>query len=546
MKNKLLGFVIALVLFSLFLSACATTTTPANTTTPAKTTAVAPTTTAAQTTAPAKTTGATTTATTPAPQSGGTLKVITSDVTSMGIPAEGPTQNGMMVARVCCENLLQLDEKGNVLPWLATSWQWNSNFTSVTFTLRKGVKFHDGTDFNATAVKFCLDIVKNSNRTELARVTSMEIVDDYTFRLNLTQYDSVLLKSLTGLAGKIVSPTAYQKMGHDAAATNPVGTGPFQFVSYQRDTSVKFKKFNDYWQQGKPYLDAIEFVLIKDPVTAKISLKSGEAQIYFRCSAKDATDLGTTGNYHINKTPGGITGISGDSKNMSSPFADIRVRQAIAYSIDNTAIAKAMGYGTFEAAKECAVATSATYNPNVVGYSYNTQKAKDLLAQAGYSNLKTKITFLNTQTDLWTMVQGYFKEAGITLDLDAADAARMADIGTKPWTNQLMSFQVNETPSISMGDALMNSLAVNSRSNKSIYIPDEYQPILDQAISSTDVQKSQDLFRQLEALIIDKYCMVMPIYASYSTSAVLNTVHDCNIGVIGGHIWDPQNVWISK
>jgi peptide/nickel transport system substrate-binding protein len=550
MKNKLLGLVIVLLLLGLFLTACATkTTTPAQTTspiqatTPVKTTSVSPTTTTAQTSTPAKTTTA---PTTPTPQKGGTLKVITSDVTTMGVPAEGPTQNGMMVARVCCENLLNLDEKGNILPWLATEWQWSSDYKAVTFTLRKGVKFHDGTDFNATAVKFCLDMVKNSTRTELNNVTSIDVVDDYTIKLTLKKYDSVLLRSLTGLAAKIVSPTAYQKMGHDVAAINPVGTGPFQFVSYQRDVSVKFKKFDSYWQTGKPYLDGIEFILIKDPVTARISLLSGEAQILFRCSAKDASDLQAAGNYYVNKTPGGITGISSDSKNISSPFSDIKVRQAIAYALDNTAIAKAIGYGTYEGVKECVVASSATFNPAVVGYPYNLQKAKDLLAQAGFTNLKTKITFNTTQMDLWTIVQGYFKNAGMSLDLDAADSARWAQVSTQPWTNQLMSFQVNETPAISMGDALNNSMAVNSRSNPSIYIPDEYQSLLDQAISSTDLQKSQDLFRQIEVLIIDKYCMVMPIYASFSTTAVLNSVHDCNIGVIAGHIWYPENVWIGK
>jgi peptide/nickel transport system substrate-binding protein len=547
MKKVLLGLIITLVLSGLVLSACSseTTTAPSQTTAALSTTSAVKTTTATQTTAPAKTTTvAPTTVTTPI--SGGTLKVITNSVTTMGVPAVGPTQNGQMVARVCCENLLQLDNNGNVIPWLATSWQWSSDYKSLTFTLRKGVKFHDGTDFNAAAVKFCLDMVKNSERTELIDVTSIDVIDDYTIKLSLKRYSSTLLKPLAGLGGKIVSPTAFQKMGEAVAAVNPVGTGPFKFDSYQRDVSVKFKKFDGYWQQGKPYLDGLEFVLIKDPVTALIALKSGDAQISFRCSAKDAGDLQASGNYYINKTPAGIKGISSDSKNISSPFSDIKVRQAMAYALDTKAIAKAMGYGTAEAANQLSPASSLNYNPSVVGYPYNTQKAKDLLLQAGFSNLKTKVTFRNDETDLWTMVQGYFKEAGINLELDAADSARMAEVSTKPWNNQLMSFSINDVPSISMGNALMNVMAVNARTGASIYIPDEFQSKLEEAASLLDEKKSQDIYREMQVLAIDKYCMVIPIYASFSTTAVHKSVHDCNIGVIGGHIWDPENIWLSK
>ncbi len=149
----------------------------------------------------------------------------------------------------------------------------------ITFTLRKGVKFHDGTDFNAEAVKFNLEAKKAAKMSGTEDWSSIDILDDYTVRINLLQYVNTALARFTAIYGAMVSPTAFKKNGIDWARWNPVGTGPFQFVGFERDVSAKYKRFEGYWQKGKPYLDGVEYLYIKDPMTQSATMEAKEAHV---------------------------------------------------------------------------------------------------------------------------------------------------------------------------------------------------------------------------------------------------------------------------
>ena len=220
----------------------------------------------------------------------------------------------------------------------------------------------------------------------------------------------------------MVSPTSLKTLGNDAM-THPVGTGPFSFVSYQPDTSIKFQKFDGYWQKGKPYLDGIEFDFIADPVTALASFEAGEAQAIENLGPKDVSDLIATGKYNVTLSPAYVAALAGDSAHSDSPYANISVRRAISYAIDNQAIAKTLGFGLIPSTNQLQPPDGLAYNPKVVGYPYNPDKAKQLLSEAGYPNgLQTKITFTSgaTNQDLFTAVQSYLQAVGIKATLDPA------------------------------------------------------------------------------------------------------------------------------
>ena len=139
------------------------------------------------------------------------------------------------------ENLMRLHVDGRFKPWLATALKVAPDMKSITLTLRKGVKFHDGTDFNAEAAKFNLDAFKGAKRSGTEAWTSVQVVDEYTVRINLSKYTNTMVDDLVGL--RMASPTAIKTKGIEWARWNPVGTGPFQFVSFERDVSTKYKKF---------------------------------------------------------------------------------------------------------------------------------------------------------------------------------------------------------------------------------------------------------------------------------------------------------------
>lgn len=503
---------------------------------------------------PSTSQGTTTTATTPkqtttVPQNGGALKVLLAPgIVSIGVPGTEGTIADFSVSRCSIESLLNLDEKGNITPWLAASWQYSTDYKSLTFTLRKGVKFHDDTDFNATTAKYCLDLFKKRPRTELSSVTSVDIVDDYTIRLNLSRFDPGLLLNLTSIAGKMISPTSLQALGEDASKTHPVGTGPFKFVSYQTSVSVKFEKFANYWQTGKPYLDSIEWDLIADPVTRLMSFKTGQGDVVSGISGQDAADLKTAG-YTINRTPSNVTGLAGDSAHATSPFADIKVRQAIAYALDNAAIAKAAGFGFYDPTNQFTAPSGPYYNSAVVGYPFNTQKAKDLLSQAGYSaGLNTKITFASADADIFTAIQGYLKAVGINADLDPADPARWSQVRTTGWTNQLVSYLPSFSFGIDVGTSIGGSMSDNATfyPSNTLLIPADYQAKFLQASNETDSKKRQTMFQDLMKMIIDQYCIGIPIFVRSSLAALSPKVHDMNLNVISGSNYNPENAWISK
>ena len=517
---------------------------PATPPAPTLATATSPTPKPATTSAPAPTTG---------PQTGGTLKIIVAPgVTNIGIPGVPQAAPDPRYLKCACDCLLNLDPKGTglIVPELATGYKWSPDYKSVTLTLKQGVKFQDGTNFNAEAAKYNVDLHRLGWRAFLKSVSSVDIIDDYTIRLNVKYYDTGMLLGLCAPCGWMVSPTALKTMG-DAAKYQPVGAGPFKFTSYKTDVSMKFDKWDGYSQKGKPYLDGIEFIFIKDPVTKMLSFKGGEAQILTGIGAKDAIELQATGKYNIVTYPDQIYGMAGDSAHPDSHFADIKVRRALAYAIDNAAIAKAVGSGLYKGTNQFAVPDSNMYNPAVAGYPYNPLKAKQLLIEAGYPNgFETTITFdatVSDQRDMFNIVQSYLGEVGIKAKLDAADPARFTQLINKGWRDQLVFFRASSPKG---GDPALyfRSNLTSTASNydpKSILIPADYDAKFFQAAAEPDTAKCFQMFQQLQKMITDDYCMVTPIMAHYSFNAEVPNAH-LDISRYGMFEWLPSDAWLGK
>jgi len=281
------------------------------------------------------------------------------------------------------EPLLRGDNKGGVSPWLAESYKIADDLTSITFNLGKGIKFHDGTDFNAKAAKWNLDNQIAAHKQPYW--ASVDIVDDYTIRVNFTMWTNTNLNTFAdGVGTWMVSPTAFEKNGIDWMRNNPVGTGPFRFVSFQRDVNYKVEKNPDYWIKGKPYLDAIEIMYVADPLTQKAAMEAGEADMLELEPGKMAKDL-QTADLKVNFQIITVYCFLPDSAHPDSPFADQKVREAVEYALDREAIVKAFSYGYWEAPYQIPPPSNAAYNPNfTLARKYNPDKAKQLLTEAGY------------------------------------------------------------------------------------------------------------------------------------------------------------------
>ena len=486
------------------------------------------------------------------PQYGGTLKIIYNfNVANLGAPWKASTPMDIMLGRFAIENLIGLDANGRPIPQLATNWDDNPTNKTITFTLRQGVKFQDGTDFNAAAAKWCLDMVKNGPKPNLKAVTSIDIIDPYHLRLNLSSWDPLFIQGFSSSgAGKMTSPAAAQKLG-DEIMRNPVGTGPFKFVSFQPNVSLKYARFEDYWQKGLPYLDAVEISFVTDPVVALTSYKKGEAQANRGLSTRDAKALKAQG-YTIDGYTAAIQGFCGDNKSPSSPFSNIKVRQAMAYAIDTNAIVNAVYDGMFPPTNQLALPGVQAYDSSIKGYPYNPAKAQQLLAEAGYSTSKPLTTKLvygvdPQRTDFYTVVQSYLGKVGINTTLEPIDMATFAKLNGAGWNNHLIyySFSYNGLE-MQYSTSVASNLAANKISYVSVYTPDDYQTLYLATLAENDMAKREANYQKLNKMAIDDYCLVVPLVGMQYLTAKSPKLHDFGMGNKTAGEFLPERAWLSK
>ncbi len=531
--KKLFILIAPLMVLILVLSACSgSQTSPTPTSQPATT---APPTTTLSTTASAKPTPAPS----PTPQYGGILKIINRQApTIFGYPAEADPISAS-VGRTALEGITWVDNYANPSPRLATSWEVSADGKSLTYTLRKGVKFHDGTDFDAAAVKWNFD--NYISLKPLSPITSVDVVDPYTVRFNLSQFSNVIYPTLAFIG--LISPTAFQKNGKEWARINPVGTGPFKFVDFQRDVSVKYDKFADYWDKGKPYLDGIQYSFIVDPLTGSMAFQNGDAQMITQLAPKDASDLKAKG-YNVVSMPGTVAFLAPDSANSDSPFANKSVREAVEYAIDKKAIVDAVGYGFWATAYQLSPSQFPGYNTDLKGRTYNPAQAKQLLAAAGYPNgFQTTLTAQTTDNrDALVAIQANLKAVGIDAALDIVDSAKYLQMRTKGWKNGLIIGGTGADPN--QNQRLSADLGNTSGYYVSTLRPPAWQPAMDQSMAARDMTTRTPLMAQMLKIASDE-AMVTPLWV---TSDIGAEVKGLTTDYLAYHHvqWKPGEAWLSK
>jgi peptide/nickel transport system substrate-binding protein len=280
------------------------------------------------------------------PVDGGEIVVGIEAETNSWLPGAGTfNQPGVNVAYAIYDPLMHRTEDGALEPYLAESLEPNAELTEWTLTLRPDVQFHDGTPLNGEALKTIFDDYLKApganTAASLAEVTSLDVVDDLTVVYRLSQANAAFPELLVSPPGWPFSPTAAAAAGEDAGA-NPVGTGPFRFVSWQRDSNLVVEKNEDYWQEGLPHLDKITFRPTPDEDTRLASLQSGDIDVMQslrQSTVIRARDLEGVDNYeHLGSNSGG-----GTLNTSKPPFDDIRVRQALAHALDQEALIEVLG-----------------------------------------------------------------------------------------------------------------------------------------------------------------------------------------------------------
>ncbi len=293
-------------------------------------------------------------------------------------------------------------------PALATKWEVDSTGTVWMFYLRKGVKFHDGTDFNADAVVFSLERQRDPNHAYYqygewsywswcyGSIAKTEKVDNYTVRITLKQKDATFFTTMAMFTAYIVSPANAEKYKEEAFA-HPCGTGPFKFVEWVKDDHITLVANDDYWG-GRPKIDELIFRVIPDTSARLLALEKGEVDAMEYPNPDDLdrirgnpdlvllTQPGMNVGYFALNTGYGYdeNGNIVQTAGYFEPFTKKEVRQAIAHAIDKESIVKNLYKGTASVAKNMMPPGLLGYNDDIVDYEYDPALARQLLADAGY------------------------------------------------------------------------------------------------------------------------------------------------------------------
>jgi peptide/nickel transport system substrate-binding protein len=434
-KTALFSLMAIILILSLILPGCGSSTTTTITQTTTAATQTTATTTTKTTTA--TTTTATTTPTTDANMYGGVYHypLNVAPASPLGYPIETNAVEGL-VAGCALERLILTGDNGLIDPRLATSWDIDVPAKTMTFHLRQGVKFHDGSDFNAEAVKWNFDLQINAGKA--TNWVSVEAVDDYTIKITVKVYQNT---SLTGLSGyPIASKAAFDKNGIDWARENPVGTGPFVFVEHERGTRVYFEKNENYWDTGKPYLEGVEFVIIADVTVRNLAFKRGDIH-EFTASGLDAQEL-YNARYSYHQRTGGTFVLVPDSANPDSPFANLKVRQAVSYAIDRESLAENLGYGFARPAYQIYPGFEISAIPDLVKTYYDPAKARQLLTEAGYPDGFTTSIYSQgyaVPSNWVTAVAAMLTEVGIITTPEFPDSGKYSEYRYGSWSNSLLA-----------------------------------------------------------------------------------------------------------
>ncbi len=564
MRRYLIPLVILLI-GVLIISGCGTTstssTTPVSTTTATQSTAPSATTTIpvtskpVATTQPITTTAATTAAKTTPPittqasdkdKYGGTLTYV--QTTAPGGPFGWPKEaagTSMLALQISILPLLEEAYNGDLSPLLAESYEVNTSADkpSITFKLKKGVKFHDGSELTAQIVKWNLDNLKTGTLTSSSSAwKSIEVIDDHTIKINLFQWMNSAVRSFGGPAGSMVSKEAYEKNGTEYMKWNMVGTGPFKQVSFSRDVSLKLTRFDDFFISGKPYLDNLNILYVADEMTRLALFKSGGADVLAISTNKSAKDLQDAG-YKILASSGGTRFLLPDSKNEDSVWANPKVRMAAEYAIDKQGLNNAFGFGFWEVAYQLPGKDSKAYVPTIQGRKYDVAKAKQLLTEAGYPNgfKSTLIAASTADQNVPVAIQAQLKAVGINVDVQFADSGKFTTYQMGTWTGLLLD-QI--TYRANYNAVLSQWFANTSPWYKSIKLPQGYDQLLNASLTSPS-QDAALLGKCIQALYDD--CTLIPLYCPSALVATTSKVHDTGIGEMGSNtIWNAKNAWLSK
>lgn len=408
-------------------------------------------------------------------------------------------------------NLVRFNADMEIIADLAESWEVSDDALTWTFKLREGVKFHDGTDFNAEAVKVSFERVLDPEtgsprRSVLASIAKVEALDELTVAITTESPNGALLQQLAHPVAAIISPAALEEYGNDISG-HPVGTGAFKFVEWKVGEELVLER-NEAYYEGAPAVQKVIFRVVPEDATRALALQSGEADVAMRLPVTEIERL---------KAEDDITITEGDTvmtmyvalNNSKGVLQDAKVRQALNYAVDKNVIVDDI-LGGLATVADAPISPSTWGYSSTMEYERDVEKAKQLLTEAGYPD--------GIELTIWTPVGRYLMDVQVAENLQAQWAEAGIDVEIRQWEFQALMSEVKKGEfdmvllgwSPSTGDAdqglypVFHSTQFPPNSNRAFFNNAEVDRLLEEAKVEVDSEKRADLYAQAQQIIMEE------------------------------------------
>jgi peptide/nickel transport system substrate-binding protein len=502
------------------------------------------------------------------PARGGTLTMLVQPEPPILVSAFNSAAPIGVVSTKMLEGLVSYDLEMEPQPSLAESWALSKDGKTLTFKLRKGVKWHDGKDFTAADVQFSLlEVWKELHprgRSTFAKVSAVDTPDPYTVVIRMSEASPAMLSALSGYESQILPKHLYYGTDiHSNPRNNaPVGTGPFVFKEWQKGNYIILERNPNYWDKGKPYLDKLVLRIIPDAAARAAAFETGEAQLggFSLVPLNDVPRLDALGSIEV-ETRGydSFAPIFVMEFNLRHPvLKDKRVRQAIAHAIDREALVKTVWFGFGKPATGPVPSVlKRFYTANVAKYPYDLKKSEQLLDEAGFKKgadgKRFKLThdFLPYGADYQRTAE-FVKQAlgkvGIDVEIRSQDVAaflkRVYTDNAFDMTNNFFYALLDPTLGVQRIYWSKNIKQGVPFSNAAGYANPEMDRLIEQIQVEHDAKKRVALIQRMQALAQEDL-PVLDVFEMRFFTLASKKVHD-HTTTADGMYGTFANTWMSK
>ena len=441
-------------------------------------------------------------------------------------PDQSRTFVGRIVYASLCDKLVDITPDLEIVPQLATGWEWNEDNTQLTMQLREDATFHDGTPFDADAVVRNIDRSQNletsRRKSEVASIESAEATGDYEVTFTLSGPDATLLAQFADRAGMMVSPDAAEAAG-DEFGLNPVCSGPYAFRERIAQDRIVLEKFDGYWNADAHGFDTVTFLPIPDTTVRFANLRSGDIHILERLATADIpaaeADDGVTVTTATSLGYQGITFNVGNGDNADNPWgSDKRLRQALSHAIDREALNQVVFEGAFVPGNQSFPPSSPWYDADHPVPPRDVEAAKALLAEAGYGDgieLEVQVPNTNVPLQVMQVVQAMAAEAGIEVTLTSKEfATLLSDQSAGDFT----ASQIGWSGRVDPDGNIHQFVTTDGGINDSGFSDPAVDEALNAARASTDTAVRKESYDAARDVLIDEAPLVYLYHQSWVTA----------------------------